>query len=336
MLLTIIRTLIIPVIFLPQLTIAASDPIDTDIFLAQSHQELAIVMDRISGLHQSARNSMRETLDLPLFTNYFSLPASQNNSYDEMGLLKISPEQTKIRKNIEDWVLSLHTQFPIGETCLIDRHGQEHMRVVGGRVEKPHLYSPEEQGSPFFSPTLALKAGEVHFSEPYMSADSFFWASSITSPIVLEDGTAPGFYHFELPIKVYSDLLIYKDFSFTQFSKNQDKEAFKGIFYILNKQGLIIASSKNPPNLNLPEERHPYHNDHLPDYLPPEKMEDYTQHFSNLYPGIDASPILNHIQGTMSGHFAFDLDGETFYFLYDHVPERPHWLIAYLVPFTKN
>ena len=300
--------------------------------IKQAHVHLARMVKRITRFHDAAKISMNDSIDLPSFTEYFNLPESHHNNYDALGRIQLSEHQNKIRKKLEDWILGLHKKFPIGETCLIDNQGQEHLRVVGGKIEKPHHFSSEEHGAPFFSPTLKLNMGEVHISKPYMSADTYYWVVSFTSPIVMLDGTKPAFYHFEVPLKVYSDLISASHFSFTDFTNIEKNTNEEGRYFIFDKKGYVVADSVTPPQLNLVDERHPEINPDLPDYLPPEKLSDYLNKMEYIFPGRDQEELLKRIWQQKQGKIDISLRGQDYVLVFQSVPNRPEWMIAHMDP----
>jgi len=68
----------------------------------------------------------------------------------------------------------LEELFPdsIGEACFIDRNGPEIARMVRGVRATPANLSRDESGAPFFSPTFALRHGQVYQARPYESPDT--------------------------------------------------------------------------------------------------------------------------------------------------------------------
>lgn len=300
--------------------------------LSKAKNDLQNKVDRISEFHNAARQSMTQSLQKPLFKKYFNLPESRHDHYDDLGRIQLSQEQHQIRHQMEQWILKIHSKFPIGETCLIDDQGQEHLRVVGGKLEDPHMFSSEEHGAPFFTPTFQLKEGEVHISEPYMSQDTFFWATSFTSPIYLEDGTVPGFYHFEIPLAAYSDLISFKDFSFSQFKNNELDTEEEGRYFIINKDNLIIADSESKLNFNLPDQRHPHINLELPDYLPPEQLKNYAGKLSKILPENDSTLLAKKMHQQRQGTLYMSIFGQKYLMIFEPVPDRPDWILAHLDP----
>ena len=300
--------------------------------LVKAQQDMKNKINRISMFHHAARSSMTESLQIPMFKDYFNLPESQSYRVDNLGQIELTQKQNKIRAQMEEWILTLHSRFPIGETCLIDNHGQEHLRVVGGQIKPPHMFSSEEHGAPFFTPTFDLKEGEVYISEPYFSEDSLFWVTAFTSPIYLEDKSIPGFYHFEVPLAAYSDLISFKEFSFAQFKGNELDTEEEGRYFIIDENSLVIADSELKINFNLPDERNHNINEDLPDYMPPEKLADYTTSFSRIFPDKGSAEIAKKMQTQREGTLYLNILGRDYLMIFQPVPDRPDWIIAHLDP----
>ena len=305
---------------------------DSDAAYVQASRDLRGMVARIAAFHNSARSSLAESLRLPIFSEYFSLAESRHNKYDAMGRIQLSDDQQKLRQQMEAWALGLHQRFPVGETCLIDAHGQEHMRVVGGDLELPYLFSSQEHGSPFFAPSLKLGRGEVFMSEPYMSEDTHYWTVSFTAPIYQKDDSIPGFYHFEIPLMAYSDLVSYKDISYEQFQRRERNIEEEGRYFIVNRQNQVIADSQNHIVFRKPDERHPEINPDLSDYLPAEKLEDYVSPISSIFPGVDSESIAREMQHQRLGALRVKIQGRDYHLLFQPVPDRADWIIAHLDP----
>lgn len=298
----------------------------------QAGDHLDLMLFRLKMFHQEARNSILATLDLDLFRDYFSLPESLQNRYDEMGTIRLTPEQDRIRRRLERWVLSLHERFPIGETCLIDRHGQEHMRVVGGKVEKPVHFSDEEHGAPFFEPSFRIRQGEVHVSEPYMSADAFRWVIAFTSPVVLKEGEKPAFYHFEVPLEIHQQLVGTVDYAFDSRERATPDSDEEGRNFILDREsGLLIADSRQHIDYELKAERHPEKNPNLPHYLPPEQLADYLPAADSISSHPAFLDAIDEIRKGGQGVRVLELSDRSYVLAYAPVPGRK-WSVGHLDP----
>lgn len=298
----------------------------------QARDQLDLMLFRVKMFHQEARNSMLATLDLSLFREYFSLPESLRNRYDDLGSIELTPQQDALRLRLERWVLGLHQRFPIGETCLIDRHGQEHLRVVGGRVQKPVHFSDEEHGAPFFAASLATSPGQVYVSEPYMSADAFRWVIAFTSPVVLEDHQKPAFYHFEVPLEIHQRLLSTVDYGFESRGPDQPDSNEEGRGFILDRDsGLLIADSRQHIDYELKAERHPEKNRELPDYLPPEQLADYLPPVESISRHPAFLSAVAEMRKGKAGVRVFELPDRSYVLAFAPVPGR-NWSLAHLDP----
>lgn len=299
---------------------------------AQAQDHLDLMLFRLKMFHQEARSSMVATLDLELFRDYFSLPESLKNRYDELGTIQLTPAQDAIRQRLERWVLTLHDRFPIGETCLIDRNGQEHMRVVGGKVEKPVHFSNEEHGAPFFQPSFAAKAGEVVLSDPYMSADVHRWVIAFTSPVVLDDKEKPAFYHFEIPLEIHQRLVSTVDYAFESRGEVRPDTKEEGRAFIVDRNsGLLIADSRQRIDYELKAERHPDKIRELPDYLPPEELADYLPPASSISKHPAFLAVIDEMKSGRAGSRVIELPDRSYVIVFAPVPGR-EWSVAHLDP----
>ncbi|MCC7167234.1 MAG: cache domain-containing protein [Rhodospirillales bacterium] len=296
----------------------------------EARHEIEDMVFRLRMFHEEARASLMASLALPVFAEYFALPESRANRYDSRGLLVLSERQTELRRRMEGWALALHRRFPIGETCLVDRQGQEHMRVVGGAVKEPAEFSSEENTAPFFAPTLALTPGRVHLSEPYMSPDVFRWVVAFATPLPPgADGKTPGFFHIEVPLALYQDILATKEYSFANAHAPMRDLDEQGRTFLIDRNGRLIADSrreiafvKRPDQQGSGMGGH-VHDERLADYLPPARS-------------ISAHPaFLAAIERMRQGETALirlALDGKPYVLAFQPVPDRPGWSLGHLDP----
>ncbi|MBF0609771.1 MAG: hypothetical protein G8345_08570 [Magnetococcales bacterium] len=293
--------------------------------------QLETMQFRLNMFHYEAESSLRSSLELPVFAEYFSLEDSKTNRYDEMGVLQTTQRQNLLRKRMEEWALILNKRFPINEACLVDRHGQEHMRTADGKVETHSHFSSDEHGSPFFKATFERNKGEVYQSTPYMSPDSYRWVVSFTSPVVLESGEKPAFLHFELPLAFYQVLLTTKSTSFSTSEMRDPDDDEEGRYFILTKELKVIADSKQTIDLELKAERHPEKNAQLPDYLPPERLDDYLPEVTAIHKD---SQFLQGVKDAVEqgkGMVSLTIDGVEYVMAFLPVPNRP-WIMFHLDP----
>jgi len=188
----------------------------------------------IDSLHASASQELIAVLKDPLFVEYFELPETKAGNVYEDGVLQFTDKQNEIKTNLEQLIYLFQNKFDVDETCLIDRSGQEHVRLVLSRVAFADDLSSEEEFAPFFEPSFEKNLDEVHVQFPYVSPDTNRWVFAYTSPVVLGDGQKPAFFHFEMPITVFQNIV------------NVDS----GRMYIVDPNGFIIADSDNSSLVN--------------------------------------------------------------------------------------
>lgn len=114
------------------------------------------------------------------------------------------------------------------ELCLVDKRGNEHLRMVRGKMARDAELAHDEMDAPFFRPGIALKEGASHVSQPYFSPDVEEWVVGFVVPVV------PGeaFLHFEYPLKDYERLL-------------RTGEEYEGRYLLtLDPAGNIVADSR--------------------------------------------------------------------------------------------
>jgi len=181
----------------------------------------------INNLHDRASEDLVYTLKNPKFVEYFELPETRAGNVFENNVIQFTDNQRKIKSELEQWIFNFQNKFQVDETCIIDATGQEHARLVLTKIESDEFLSSKEKSTPFFRPSFAIEKNEVHIQFPYLSPDTNRWVFAYTSPVVLGDSEKPAFYHFEMPITVFQDLV------------NTDH----GRMMVIDPQGFIIASS---------------------------------------------------------------------------------------------
>ncbi|MBI5886444.1 MAG: methyl-accepting chemotaxis protein [Deltaproteobacteria bacterium] len=223
--------------------------------LRSMSNDITLISADVDAFHEKAKSELVFGIEYPVFKEYFSLSETRaGKKYDKNNVLQFSPAQKRLKDKLDAWTLFIQSKFPIAETCLIDAHGQEHTRITYGKTAEADDYSHDESAAPFFAPTLKLAKGEVYVQSPYMSADAKRWVFAYTSPIVLDDGTKPAFYHFEIPLEYFQKLLEGKH---------------SGRTLVIDQSGLIIADSRNKIDTVLKQTGNPKGGEErLKDYLP--------------------------------------------------------------------
>ena len=198
---------------------------------------------QLQTLHNRANEDLVFALKNPKFVEYFELSETRDGNIFENDVLQFTDNQREIKKDLEQWVFHFQNKFQVDETCLIDATGQEHLRLVFQDIEVDEFLSPEEMGAPFFTPSFAQEQDEVYVQYPYFSPDSFRWVFAYTSPIVLHDGEKPAFYHFEMPVIVFQDII----------------SIDHGRMFVVDPQGYLIADSAySYPETDISEEFEEY------------------------------------------------------------------------------
>lgn len=272
------------------------------------------VMQNIAMFHKKAQSDLLIAIEHPAFKDYFNLPQTRaGNRFDTKGHIVFTPEQQALKNVLDTWSLSLQKQLPIAEICLLDKTGQEHARSTLGQIAHHEDFSSIEAQAPFFSPTMALKAGEVHIQYPYLSPDANKWVFSYSSPIVLADETNVGLLHYELPVALFGQL-IHHD---TLLKDNASR------LFILDPTGLIVADNKlkialdkkEPPS-GQPEQQT------LSQYLPPVTTVNATPQFA---------AIVQRMKQGEQGFGWFEENKERNYIAFRPLPTFG-WSIAHIRP----
>jgi len=252
---------------------------------------------QLQTLHNRANEDLVFALKNPKFVEYFELAETREGNIFENDVLQFTDEQREIKKDLEQWVFHFQNKFQVDETCLIDSTGQEHLRLVFQDIEVDEFLSPEEMGAPFFTPSFAQEVDEVYVQYPYFSPDSFRWVFAYTSPIVLNDGEKPAFYHFEMPVNVFQDII----------------SIDHGRMYVVDPQGYLIADSAySYPETNISEE-----------------FADYFPQSNTILESTEFEKLQNQIETKGSGSFQFvDEAGESQYIGFKKLSTFD-WILVY-------
>jgi hypothetical protein len=181
----------------------------------------------IETLHARASEDLVFALKNPAFVKYFELPETKAGNVYKDGVLQFTDKQKEIKSELENWIYSFQSKFDVDETCIIDTTGQEHARLVLKQIEIDENLSPEEARAPFFDESFRKMRDEVHVQYPYVSPDTNRWVFAYTSPVVLGDNQKPAFYHFEMPLAIFQNLV----------------STDSGRMYIVDKNGYLVADS---------------------------------------------------------------------------------------------
>lgn len=216
------------------------------------------------SFHSKARSDLLLAMEHTVFSDYFHLEEVRSgNRYDTNGVIQFTEKQRTIKNRMDQWVLALQRRFPIVETCVIDSSGQEHMRITNGEIAPDNDFSSTENAAEFFAPTFSIKTGDVYINPPYMSADADKWVFSYTSPIALEDGSRPAFFHYEIPVALFQAIL-----NETQ-DQQEGHEKKTSRFLLSGPDGLLIGDSSQSIELDRKKTSDQDEEQKLTDYLPP-------------------------------------------------------------------
>ncbi|MBF0629772.1 MAG: methyl-accepting chemotaxis protein [Magnetococcales bacterium] len=236
----------------------------TDSAMLSMRNTLEKKVQQAEAFHAKARSDLLLAMEHRVFADYFNLAEVRaGNRYDAQKVIQFTERQRALKDVMDQWVLSLQRRFPIVETCVIDATGQEHMRITQGEIAPDSDFSSEENGADFFAPTFAQATGTVYINPPYMSVDARQWVFSYTSPIALEDGSRPAFFHYEVPVSLFQDLL-----------KEGGTERDAGVrvkakrFILVDQEGLLIGDSSQAIPLDLKAGDDPEKGVALSNYLP--------------------------------------------------------------------
>jgi len=257
------------------------------------------IMNDIETLHSRASEDLVFTLKNPKFVEYFELSESKaGNVYDENGILQFTEKQRELKKELERWTYHFQNKFDVDETCLIDFSGQEHTRLVLTKIAPDEDLSPEEASAPFFEPSFMKQRDEVHVQYPYVSPDTERWVFAYTSPIQLDNGQKPAFYHFEMPMTVFQNML----------------KVDSGRAYVVDPAGFIVADSAGT----------------VPSDVISFEPENQFPPFQSVY-AAGNNEILDEMFSKQIGQGMYEVDGQEHYFVFERLSTFD-WVLVYEKP----
>jgi len=267
--------------------------------------------NEIQTLHSRASEDLVFAVQNPAFVDYFELPDTQaGNVYDENDVMQFTPEQQVIKDKLDTWIYNFQSKFSVDETCLIDDTGQEHTRLTFQEIAPPDDLSSEEAAAPFFEPSFLLEKGKVHLQFPYVSPDSERWVFAYTTPIVTSDDSKPAFYHFEMPIVVFQELV----------------DVDVGRMYVVDPDGFIIADSDDSSLANAKYNVNP---GTITDFDPRE----YFPSIQTVHASSEFNDIVQGMQTSTEGSGTYSKDGEKHYVSYKQLPTFG-WTLVYEKPYS--
>ena len=170
----------------------------SSLFVQQAHSDLdknnQSIAAALDALAERASSAMLLTRRDSAYARYFESAA--HSSQPNLAAL------ADVTKTLD----TLHSMFNIDEACVIDAHGVEFARQVGGQLAAGTELSPDESGNDFFAATLRLREGQIYRSPvPYLSEDTHEWALAHATPLSLNGGPTIGMLHFEIPFQWFAD-----------------------------------------------------------------------------------------------------------------------------------
>lgn len=272
--------------------------------------EVSIRAGLVESLHTRASEDILFAVKNPVFVQYFELPETRaGNRYDENGVLQFTPQQSVIKHEIEQWIYAFQNKFKVDETCVIHDTGQEHARLVLGGIAPDEDLSSTEESTPFFAPSFQMEKNQVYVQSPYVSPDTERWVFAYTTPIVLADGSKPAFYHFEMPIEIFQNLVTADS---------------GGRIYVVDKSGLLFADSGHK------YDNRPYSSTFgtLPSdfFHTVDSISDSTQ----LFKIVESASALSPGDAGVSSYVT---DGEYHYVAFQELPTFD-WILVYDKPYS--
>jgi signal transduction histidine kinase len=277
--------------------------------LRQMGHEVEIKTNLIDNLNSRASEDLLFAVKNPIFVKYFELPDTKAGNIYKNGVIQFTPQQRILKNELDQWIYDFQNKFSIDETCLIDKTGQEHTRLVMKYVAPDSALSSKESATPFFKPSFQKNINEVYLQYPYVSPDTGRWVFAYTTPIVLNDGSKPAFYHFEIPLKAFQDIT----------------KVDEGRAYVIDSSGgYLVADSDHVYNQSLnsaPFGQSP--KDFFPSISTISTSSEFNEDIRNV--------LANN--STNIGHVIYSADGELHYIVFKRLPIFG-WILAYEKPYS--
>lgn len=133
---------------------------------------LSLRAGEAESLHARASEDIKFAVQNRAFAEYFSLPETREGDKYVSGTHQFTPAQRELKNELDRWIFDFQGKFTVDETCLIDRTGQEHTRLVQRKIASDYELSATEEDRPFFTPSFQTAAGQVYIQYPYVSPDT--------------------------------------------------------------------------------------------------------------------------------------------------------------------
>ncbi|HEX5618283.1 MAG TPA: GGDEF domain-containing protein, partial [Solirubrobacteraceae bacterium] len=190
--------LIVGVVLIP--TALGLAKLDHDREVSQLERTLVAETDEHGGALENyferSRSIILLTANAPAFSNVLAEPGSR--------AAKVRRQSRSLREATAQ-LGYLERLYPhsIGEACFIDAQGEEFLRVVRGAIAPAATLSTEEEQTPFFAPTFALRPGQTHQTSPYVSPDTKEWVVANATQIPGHLGSKGAIVHFEVTVESF-------------------------------------------------------------------------------------------------------------------------------------
>ena len=112
--------------------------------LRQMGHEVEIKANLIDNLNSRASEDLLFAVKNPIFVKYFELPDTKAGDIYKNGVIQFTPQQRILKNELDQWIYDFQNKFSIDETCLIDKTGQEHTRLVMKNVAPDSALSSKE------------------------------------------------------------------------------------------------------------------------------------------------------------------------------------------------
>ncbi|MGA9841602.1 MAG: sensor histidine kinase [Nitrososphaeraceae archaeon] len=283
--------------------------------LRQMDHEVEVKANLIDNLNSRASEDLLFAVKNPVFVKYFELPDTKAGNIYKNGVLQFTAQQRIVKNELDQWIYDFQNKFSVDETCLVDKTGQEHTRLVMKTIAPFSDLNSKESATPFFKPSFQTNINQVYSQYPYVSPDTKRWVFAYTTPIVLNDGSKPAFYHFEMPLKSFQDMT----------------KVDQGRAYVVDPRGYLVADSGHVYNQSLksaPFGQSPK------DYFPSISTVSATSEFNKDIRNMLASNNNNNNNTTNTGHVTYySGDGELHYIVFKRLPMFG-WILAYEKPYS--
>jgi signal transduction histidine kinase len=263
----------------------------------------------INDLHYRAAQDLLFSVKNPVFVRYFDLRDTMaGNVHDKNKVIQFTPQQRLVKNELDQWIYNFQNRFNVDETCLVDINGQEITRVVLKKIALDKDLSYSEWMTPFFRPSFQNDVDHVYYQRPYVSPDTKRWVFAYTTPIVRSDGYKAAFYHFEMPMKIFQDLV----------------QTTSGRIYVADPSGYLVADSRYKFNQNINSE--PFR----------QSPKDYFPSINTISTSSDFNKALRNVQSNANtdvGHVTYNSNGELHYIVFKKLALFG-WILAYEKPYS--